>query len=247
MSRSNLRFLRNKVIDEITAVRLREYEAKTGDTIRLPVPIENVVEQVLGLDFDWDEIEERPGEEILGGLDAENKKILLNTRHTDLFEQNPGLLRSTIGHEAGHFDIDIDRSKLFHPTLPGIELRSHTAKRHACKSDKTIEVLFQRASSDEVAWQAYKLLTEGQDAPEVKSAVDRYQSALLMPEWLVREASERLDFTKWSDLYRLRDEAEVSISNLVVRLQRLNLIFIPEGTKTLYRSKDEYTGQKTMF
>jgi len=247
MSRSRLRFLRNSVIEEVTEIRLREYEAKTGESVSFPVPIENVVEQVLGLDFDWDVIEELPGEQILGGLDAVNRKVLLNERHMALFEQNPGLLRSTIGHEAGHFDIDIDRSALLHPTLPGIELSPYIAKRHASKADSIIEVLFQRASSDDVAWQAYKMITDGQDAPEVKSAVDRYQSALLMPERLIRQAAERYDFTKWADLYRLRDEAQVSISNLVVRLQRLNLIYIPEGNKTLYRSKDEYTGQRSLF
>src|ERR1700687_696366 len=110
-----LKFLKNEVIEDITAQRIREYEAKAGVMVTLPVPIEQIVEQVLGLDFDWDVIEELPGEQILGGLDAVNRRILLNEKHTDLFEQNPGLLRSTIGHEAGHWDIDIDRSHLLHP------------------------------------------------------------------------------------------------------------------------------------
>ena len=39
----------------------------------------------------------------------------------------------------------------------------------------------------------------------------------------------------------------MSISNLVVRLQRLKLIYIPEGTKTIYRSEDEFRGQKRLF
>jgi hypothetical protein len=39
-------------------------------------------------------------------------------------------------------------------------------------------------------------LTEGQDTPEVRSAVDRYQSALLMPAWLMKEADERYRLTK---------------------------------------------------
>ena len=48
-------------------------------------------------------------------------------------------------------------------------------------------------------------------------------------------------------LYRLAEEAEVTISNLTVRLQRLGLIFIPEDSKTIYRSKDEFTGQGSLF
>lgn len=41
-----------------------------GDTVKLPVPIEKIVEQVLGLDFEGDVIEEQPGEQILAGLVA---------------------------------------------------------------------------------------------------------------------------------------------------------------------------------
>ncbi len=162
---SKPRFLKNEVIEDITAQRLREYEAKMGVTVALPIPVEQVVEQVLGLDFDWDVIEEMPGEQILGGLDAVNRKILLNTKHTDLFDKNPGLLRSTIGHEAGHWDIDIDRSRLLHPTLPGMELTPHVVKRHLAKKDRLIEVLINRAMKDERAYKLYKKLTEGQDTP----------------------------------------------------------------------------------
>ena len=68
-----------------------------------------------------------------------------------------------------------------------------------------------------------------------------------MPAWLIRQAQARHDFTRWDDLYALKDEAQVSISNLVVRLQRLKLIYIPEGTKTIYRSEDEYQGQGRLF
>jgi len=110
MTRNRLKYLRNETIEDITAQRVREYEAKAGVTVKLPVPVEEIVEQVLHLDFDWDIIEEQPGEQILGGLDAANRKILLNEAHTDLFDEKPGLLRSTIGHEAGHWDLDVDQA-----------------------------------------------------------------------------------------------------------------------------------------
>lgn len=63
MSNQRLKYLRNQVIEDITAQRIREYEAKVGITVALPVPIEEIVEQVLGLDFDWDVIQEQPGEQ----------------------------------------------------------------------------------------------------------------------------------------------------------------------------------------
>jgi hypothetical protein len=165
MSKPHLKYLRNEVIEDVTARRIREYEAKAGITIKLPVPIEKIVEQVLGLDFEWDVIEEQPGEQILGGLVATERKIILNEKHLALFKEKPGLERSTIGHEAGHWDIDIDRARLFHPTFAGFEVQPQVVKRHAKKADKPIEVLFSRSITDDRAYRLYKKLTEGQDTP----------------------------------------------------------------------------------
>jgi hypothetical protein len=247
MSKQPLKYLKNEAIEDVTAARIREYEAKVGVPVKLPVPIEKIVEQVLGLDFEWDEIEEQPGEQILGGLVAAERKIVLNEKHLALFEAKPGLERSTIGHEAGHWDIDIDRGRLDHPTFPGFELQPLVVKRHARKAAKLIEVLFSRAMHDDRAYRLYKKLTEAQDTPEVRSAVDRYQSALLMPAWLMQEADQRCDLTKWPALYRLTEEAQVNISNLTVRLQRLGLIYLRDGDKTIYRSQDEVSGQGMLF
>lgn len=246
MTRPDPRFLRNEAIEQITVDRIRQYERKTGETVRFPVPVENIVEQVLGLNFDWDEIEEQPGELILGGLDAKNRLILLNEKHLTLFEEKPGLERSTIGHEAGHWDVDLDKAKLDQPSLfEGVE--SPVLHRHASKSDRMIEVLLTKAQQDERAYRLYKQMTAGQDTPEQKSAVDRYQSALLMPEWLIREAAEKIDVTSWRELYRLAEEVQVNISNLTVRLRRLGLIYLRDGDKTIYRSEDEWSGQKSLF
>ena len=239
-------YLRNEAIEEATASRIRQYEALIGCPVAFPIPIEKVVEQVLGLDFDWDEIEEGPGEQILGGLHVASRTIYLNSRHIPSFQANPGLERSTIGHEAGHWDIDIDRAHLAHPTLGGIDLGTHVVHRHGRDSGVLVKVL-DRAMRDERAYRIYKKLTAGHDAPEVRSAVDRYQSALLMPSWLIREAQARYDFTRWDDLYALKDVAQVSISNLVVRLRRLKLIYIPEGSRRIFRSLDEFNGQGSLF
>ena len=247
MTKHHLKYLRNEVIEDITAQRIREYESKVGVTVTLPVPIEEIVEQVLGLDFDWDVIQEQPGEQILGGLDVANRKILLNEVHSDLFNEKPGLLRSTIGHEAGHWELDVDRCKASHPILPGCDVAPCMVNRHVSKSDRLIEVLFTKAMTDDRAYRLYKQLTDGQDAPEVRSAVDRYQSALLMPKWLIQEAGQRYEFTQWRGLYRLAEEALVNITNLTVRLQRLGLIYLRDGNKTIYRSEAEWSGQKSLF
>jgi hypothetical protein len=63
----------------------------------------------------------------------------------------------------------------------------------------------------------------------------------------LQEAAQRYDLTCWPDLYRLKDEAQVNISNLTTRLLRLGMIYIPKGSKTIYRSVDEFSGQKSLF
>ncbi|MGC4033251.1 MAG: hypothetical protein QM754_16265 [Tepidisphaeraceae bacterium] len=202
---------------------------------------------VLGLSFDWDVIEEQPGELILGGLVAAKRKILLNEKHVDTFQTKPGLERSTIGHEAGHWDVDIDRGSVLHPSLPGMETTPHVVMRHSSKSDVMVKVLNRAIAGDERCRDLYLKLHQGQDTPEVRSTVDRYQSALLMPEWLIREAQQRYDFTRWPDLYDLAAEAKVNISNLTTRLTRLGLLYIDQKTRRLYPNQDAFSGQGSLF
>ncbi len=246
MRRHDLTNMRTRSIDAITAMRIRQYEQLTGEPVMLPVPIEKICERILGLDFDWIEIEEQPGEQILAGLIPEERRIVLNTKHLDLFQKKPGLERSTIGHEAGHWDIDIDRTSLHHPRLPGFEMATSVVRRQAMDRHVLVEVL-NRAAYDERYFELYRELTAGQDSPEVRSAVDRYQSSMLMPDWLIKAAVKDLDLTNWPILYELAEKAQVTISNLAVRLQRLGLIYIPEGTRDLYPSRDAFIGQRHLF
>ncbi len=247
MNKPPLRYLRNDYIEDVTARRIRGYEAKNGLTVTLPVPVEEVVEQVLNLSILWDAITEQTGEMILGGLQRKSRTIVLNEKHLALFDQKPGLLRSTIGHEAGHADIE-GCSDSDSPSLFGEEKGTDPiVHRHATRSDELIAVLLDLALHNEKAYRAYKQLTAGQDTPEQKSAVDRYQSALLMPRWLMREAAKKYDLANWRDLYRFSEEAQVNISNLTTRLRRLGLIYKIGDNKRIYLFEEEATGQKTLF
>lgn len=246
MRRHNLTDISDEQIEDRTALRIRQYEQQTCSSVTFPVPIENIVEQVLGLDFDWIEISERRGEMILAGLVPEERRIVLNTRHLDLFSDKPGLERSTIGHEAGHWDIDIDRTSLHHPCLPGMEADSSFVLKYSASEAVLTEVL-NRAIQDPRYFSLYRQLISGQDSPEVRSAVERYQSSLLMPDWLIRDAVRDINVTHWPALYDLAAAARVTISNLVVRLQRMDIIYIPDGTHDLYAGLDAWTGQRHLF
>src|SRR5438105_2126707 len=117
-----MKILRNETIERRAEARLTELSRSLGHLLPLPIPIDRLAEDVLGLDFLWDEIEELPGETILGGLDVESRQVILNTRCSDLFTQKPGLERSTKGHELGHWDLFINRPMLGEPGLPGFDV-----------------------------------------------------------------------------------------------------------------------------
>ena len=125
-------------------------------------------------------------------------------------------------------------------------MQSSVVRRQAADRQVLVEVL-NRAAYDDRYFELYRQLTAGQDPPEVRSAVDRYQSSLLMPEWLMRSAVRDIDVTSWPALYELAERAMVNISNLVNRLRRLNIIYLPEGSKQLYAGRDEFVGQKHLF
>ena|GEM_PF-5012931 len=70
---------------------------------------------------------------------------------------------------------------------------------------------------------------------------------MLIPKSILEEKREGRDLTKWSNLYQIRDELGVSISNLTYRLQEFGRISIPKGSRTIYRGPAEVKGQTQLF
>jgi hypothetical protein len=248
LSRTPLKFLRNEQIEATTSERIRRYEAAAKTTVRFPVPVDKIVEQVLGLSIYWDEIEERQGEMVFGGLLVRTKTIVLNEKHMKLFEEKPGLERSTLGHEAAHWDLE-HRAESQTPSFfdDNSDDGDRIDKRKTTRSGELLDVLLDLACRNHRAYRLYKELTEGQDTPEQKSAMDRYQSALLMPEWLVRAAARKYDLSRLNHLYDFADEAKVTISNLTTRLKRLGLIYKVAQGNRVFLTEVEATNQKGLF
>src|SRR5688500_2208092 len=112
-----MKFYRNEQIEELAEQRLVELERDLGKPLAPPIPLDRIGEKLLGLSFLWDTIEELPGEIILGAIMTKQRLILLNEGRQELFEQKPGLERSTKGHELGHWDLYVDKATLDHPLL----------------------------------------------------------------------------------------------------------------------------------
>lgn len=234
-----MRILRNQEIEEIAASRLAELERKLGQPLSPPIPIDLVAEKVLGLDFLWEPIDELPGEQILGGLVAKKRLIVLNENRKGLLTGKPGVERSTKGHEMGHWDLFIDKGSLDHPTLFDVEGDGPFAFRSSPVGDVAIIKALDR---DAEGHELLRKIQSRADEPDETRAVNRYAAALSMPADMIRADAVKIDRTKWPNLYRLAEKYEVTISALRVRLEQLGLLYVDEHGK-LYESRDAASGQ----
>ena len=98
-----MKFYRNQEIEELAADRLAQLAGILGRQLTPPIPIDLLAEKVLKLDFLWEEIDELPGETVLGALHPQKRLIIMNEKRRALFDAKPGLERSTKGHEMGHW------------------------------------------------------------------------------------------------------------------------------------------------
>jgi hypothetical protein len=224
----------------LAAQRLTELELRLGTPLTPPIPIERFVEEVLELNLLWDRITELPGEQILAGLQAPEQLIILNETHCPLFEEKPGLLRGTIGHEAGHWDLYFGTEVLQHPSLFAAD-ESPFVLRNASRGE--VEVMKRLISCPE-GQELLRNIRARSDEPEEKRAVNRYAAAILMPQPLLRDYALNIDRTKWPNLYELAGAFEVTITALTVRLQQLGLLAIKDGQ--LFTSPEEAMGQMVL-
>jgi hypothetical protein len=236
-----VKFYSNEEIEKIAEARLSQLEEILGKSLTLPIPIDLLAEDVLGLNFLWDHIDALPGETILAGLKPKARLIVLNEAHRDLFRQKPGLERSTKGHECGHWDLYVDKTALDHPELFSQEEGKLFALRSSGAGEiEILKMLFACPEGQELLRQ----MQSRADEPAELRAVNRYAAAISMPRRLLREAALQVDRTRWPDLYRLAEQFGVTISALTVRLQQLNLLCIQDGK--LYESADQASGQLSL-
>jgi len=237
-----VRILRNQEIEEIAASRLAELQRRLGRPVSPPIPIDLIAEQVLGLDFLWEPINELPGEKVFGGLIAKKRLIVLNENRKGLFAEKPGLERSTKGHEMGHWDLFIDKGSLDHPTLFDVQGDGPFAFRSSPAGDVAIIKTLDR---DAEGRELLRKIQSRADEPDEARAVNRYAAALSMPADMITTDALKIDRTRWPNLYRLAEKYEVTISALRVRLEQLGLIYVDENKK-IHESRDAASGQQML-
>lgn len=163
--------------------------------LKLPIAAERVADLSFGLQISWESLgPEQPGAVTLGCLRPDGHQIVLNDHARPYFGQYPGTENYTVAHELGHWDLHVTPAPA-HAELFSVE-----------KSPASAIVCTNQGSS----------LRERQ--------AERFAAYLLMPEDLLRQACDGRDLSQWSGLYRLRDDLQVSITTLCIRLKELQIL-----------------------
>jgi Zn-dependent peptidase ImmA (M78 family) len=240
-----MKFYRNEQIEQIAERRLHEFERKLERPLSLPIDIELLGELVLELSILWDEIEELPGEEVLAGLRVPDRLIVMNERRKQEMEAKPGRRRLTQGHEMGHWDLFVDKSKLDHPSLFEAAVPSIFAYRTSTGGGQ-VQIMKTLLGCEE-GRDLLRQINSRADAPDEARSVNRYAAAILMPRSMITDEAKKIDSTQWPNLYRLAERFGVTISALRVRLEQFNLVYLDQGTKKLYPSRDDAQGQARLL
>jgi hypothetical protein len=240
-----MKFYRNEQIEQIAERRLQEFERKLERPLCLPIDIELFGELVLELSILWDQIEELPGEEVLAGLRVPDRLIVMNEGRKQEMEAKPGRRRLTQGHEMGHWDLFVDKSKLDHPTLFEAAAPNIFAYRTSTGGGQ-VQIIKTLLGCEE-GRDLLRQINSRADAPDEARSVNRYAAAILMPRAMITDEAKKIDRTQWPDLYRLAERFGVTISALRVRLEQFNLVYLDQETKKLYPSREDAQGQARLL
>jgi Zn-dependent peptidase ImmA (M78 family) len=236
-----LKFWRNDELEAVTAGRLAEYERQTGHKVQPPVPVELLIEQVFDLRLCYDSIDGVPGLSVFGCLSPAKRTVYVNEVYRALFDEKPGLERFTIAHEAGHWDLFEQNTD----TATGVLFNGPAQDVVLCRTRSGVPVKFIKGLwMDDDKFEVLSYLQRRKDSPTVASAVDRYASAMLMPRSLLLPAFRAANVRTWPELYAIRDRFQVSITALVIRLERLKQIFVTEEKQLFLGTREEYEGQQ---
>lgn len=238
-----MRFWRNEHIEARAEERLAQLAKLLGGRISPPVPVDQFIEDVLELDLLWDEIEERPGETILGAINPKRRQIVMNDVHAELFRQKEGLERFTKLHEGGHWDLLTDHAAVDHPLLLNDGCSGPVAFRQSRAG--LLHVLKALCTSNEAVKYICDLNSRA-DEPDEKRVVNRYAGAVLIPKQLLRQDVDLRRPRGWPDVYRLAERYEVTVTAMRVRLNQLGFVYIDEHG-TFHRSKADAAGQQVLF
>ena len=210
-------FLPDAKIEKSATHLLGRYESVFSKVTEPPVPVEHILEDVLDLKILWDEIPEREGQSILAALQPFDDIVVFNEKRRGLIDETDGLYQTILAHESGHWVLHAK------PWLRSQQHLPQIGSPHAF---------------------IYRKSQTQQNPQEIQA--HKFMSFLLMPSNMLFDAFHNIDRLTWPSLYALRKQFQVTITALTVRLQSHNLLYVDDKGQ-LYRSREEYFGQRGLF
>lgn len=194
-------YLPDKVIAERAAQLIRGYERRRNRSVSLPVPVEAIIERMLGLRILWVEIEEQPNEIVLARIDPNfegQPTVQMNERRRVHFEQYLGTEPYSMAHEAGHWVLHYDGGDVG-------QLRLGLGDA----PEKSSLLCRKMGDKDRREYQA-----------------ERFAAHFLMPEYLMRSAVVGRNLSQWESIKAFAHECGVSKTAMTKRLVDMGLITI---------------------
>jgi hypothetical protein len=193
---------------------LAEYAHRTGKEVRLPVPIERVIDQVLDIPIEWEPLLRRDGHDIASKITEPSYgspcRIVMNEDYLETkFREHAGLIETAMAHEAGHGRLHIEHGHI-HQLALAFPDTSIFVTRAASLTDGLADALRRRGPVDDAWWREWQAHT--------------FMRFALMPRGLLLAALEETGYRTWEQLYDLRDRCNVTISALVMHLEKLGVI-----------------------
>ena len=211
------RFITHDEMNTITESILVKAEIPTTwQGIVSKTDIDAIIEFEYGLDIAWDNIDHlAPGEAVFAAIIPKRKLIYMNEAKRALFIEKMGTMNFSKAHELGHWVLHIKEQQAY-------ELFFHEQRAFFCRS--------------------------ASKKPPIEIQADMFAASILMPKDVISGAVNELKKCgriTFPDLYKLKDEFEVSISALTTRVQELRLLYIAD--KKIYLDEAEAKGQSSMF
>lgn len=223
--RSTMPFLSDDELERRANHLLRRWEERDGERlVQPPVPVSFIAEILLELHILWDVIADTDESPILACIQPAKKTITMNEARRNHFDTFFGTEEYTLAHEVGHWDLHVHES-------------DHTQPPLLLDIDDATETYMQSMQPTRLC------RSDKQSRYEIQA--ERYAGYLLMPRHLLLPSIDGLDLCRWSTIYRLREQFNVSPTAMCKRLEALGLIYVSDGR--LYPSKAERNGQKRFF
>ena len=95
-------WMSKETISESALRVISAYEEMVGDSVKPPIPVEDMIERCLGVNLSFEDLEEKLGmEDVLGATYVKSWLICINSRLLE--DRSEGRLVFTCAHEAGHW------------------------------------------------------------------------------------------------------------------------------------------------